>query len=433
MMKVFKGIHDAPILIEEDLKRRSASLGLARADGYEFLVVDNTGPLEAALWVLASFRSPLAAVPVNSKLPEEELKRQLACLPKGKWVRSSSLSKLGAHQETVETKGMDSCWAVIFSSGSTGKAKAVAISGAALAHAAFSHKAHLNLKTASWLLQMPIFHIGGLSILSRAHFLGSDLAIPEPPVGLEDFSDWMSSGLIEGASIVPTFLHRLLEARSEYSPQLSCVLVGGAPCPESLLKKALEAGIPVRRTYGMTETSAQVATEISPNEGMRPLPGVSFALGPDGEISVHSPTLALGRYEEGELIPLALDAGAFFTGDIGFISDGVLSLCGRKSELMISGGVNVYPAEIENVFIGDAAINDCAAFSVPDPEWGERILLAVVPASRGTFFPELLQEKLNLSLDRRKHPKQVIVTESIPRTISGKVLRRELASLILGK
>jgi O-succinylbenzoic acid--CoA ligase len=205
-------------------------------------------------------------------------------------------------------------------------------------------------------------------------------------------------------SLVPTQLRRLLEAGEEPGARLRVVLLGGAAATPDLVDRARDAGWPVRETYGLTQACSQVTVDGFP------LPGVRVSTAPDGEILVEGPTVAGG--------------GVLHTGDLGRIENGRLAVIGRKSDTIVTGGENVAPAEVEAVLLAHPAVEDAGVFARPDPEWGEAITARVV--LRAPAEPEELRAWVGERLARFKVPKAILVADELPRTASGKLLRRDL-------
>lgn len=408
---------------EEEIQRRA--LALSAVADKKFIVVPVSEPLDAALWILASFRSPLAVVPLPASLPAPARERLLAQLPAGEFLFPHELM---AAAVVATPKPPVKTWAVIFSSGSSGDPKAIALSGAALEASARAHGEHSGIRSGAWLLNLPLYHVGGLSVLSRAYFLGTDVGISAGRFSAEETVRWIKAGVC-GLSLVPATLRRLLAtAPLNVPPSLKKIYVGGAPMPAGLEESAIRAGLPVCETYGMTEHCSQIATERSPGEGALPLPGVEVRV-EEGEILVRSPCLASGYFQGGTFRPLPLKDGFFATGDLGSLEQGRLRLLGRKSDLIITGGLNVYPAEIERVMQDFPGLKDFAVTGLPDKEWGETACVAVVPAP-GSFDPADLRKFLRERLDHRKVPRHFVVVEEIPRSPLGKVARPALRALL---
>jgi o-succinylbenzoate---CoA ligase len=211
---------------------------------------------------------------------------------------------------------------------------------------------------------------------------------------------------------VPTMLARLRDAGLRSAPALKALLLGGGPIPGELLG---EAGLPVVATYGMTETASHVATRSRSEPGARPLPGVELAIGEEGEVLVRGPMVAPGA--------LAPD-GWLHTGDRGRLEDGLLHVEGRLKELIVTGGENVSPVEVEGVLTAHPAVKDAAVIGMPDPEWGEAVTAFVVLG--GSADAETLIGWCRERLAAYKVPKRVEQVPALPRNPAGKLLRDEV-------
>jgi O-succinylbenzoic acid--CoA ligase len=207
-------------------------------------------------------------------------------------------------------------------------------------------------------------------------------------------------------------LDRLLDGGLRESSTLRWVLLGGGPIPARLLERARAAGVPVAPTYGMTEACSQIVTFGWP------LPGVELEISSAGEVLVRGETVS----------PAALsDDGWLHTGDHGALDQsGRLTLTGRLSDVIVSGGENVSPAEVEEVLLSHPALADAAVHGRPDPEWGEAVIATVVPREGAVIDAEELKAHCARRLARFKVPKAFEFAEGLPRTASGKLVRKEL-------
>jgi o-succinylbenzoate---CoA ligase len=213
-------------------------------------------------------------------------------------------------------------------------------------------------------------------------------------------------------------LARLREAGLRRAPGLRAALLGGGPIPVELLDWALGAGLPVCPTYGMTETASQIVTAPPGERSARPLPGVELCIGEGGEILVRGPMVARGA--------LAAD-GWLHTGDSGRLDEtGRLHVEGRLKEIIVTGGENVAPAEVEEALVGHPAVVDAGVTGLADPEWGEAITAYVVIA--GEVSPAALRDWTRGRLAPHKVPKRIVIVPSLPRNAAGKLLRDRLGS-----
>jgi o-succinylbenzoate---CoA ligase len=427
-MKVWLSAKGTLADLSAEISYRAAALEEAASRGARFLALPVENTREAATWILASFHSPITVVPLPPSLPLPALEQRLAQLPSGTAMLPEALTISRSKARPLKQRPLNEIWAVIFTSGSSGQPKGVALHGHALRASAFAHAEHNG--DHSWLLDLPLYHVGGLSVISRSLFLGSGLALGSTRFDPSETLSWIQSGLVQGISLVPTTLFRLLKNESANFSALRIALLGGSAADEELLAKAGKRGLPVRLTYGMTEHASQIATEKTSGGGLRPLPGVEVFTAAVGEILVRSPNLAAGIFQAGALTPLPLKNGFLSTGDLGELQAGKLRVLGRKSDLIISGGMNIFPVEVEKEISLLPEVLDCAVSSLPDPEWGEMLCAAVVEQSPGAFDPLQAKHALAQKLEIRKIPKRWVVTPSVPRASTGKILRAELKALV---
>ena len=425
MMEAWLSSDSEAVDLLAGLPEKVGALRIAHADGARFLAVPVRENRAAAEWALACFHSPITFVPLPPELGAAALARQLGQLPPGE-VIFPELLKRGPQVSEPPLREKSEVWAVIFTSGTTGEPKGVALSGAALEASALVHAIHSGAAQVTWLLDLPLFHVGGLSVLTRAFFLNAGVALSAPHFSALETARWIRKGRVGGLSLVPTTLLRLLREPILDLSALSLILLGGAPASAEIVAQARERNAPLRLTYGMTENSSQVATERSIGGGLEPLPGVDIKISNEDEILFRSSSLASGYFQKGRLEPLPLRGGFFPTGDLGEISGGKLVIHGRRSELIISGGKKIYPAELEAALTKLSGIADCAVLGLPDVEWGEALCAAIVEMSPGAFGAERTKAELRKTFESHQIPKRWAVLAAIPRSSSGKVLRPEL-------
>jgi O-succinylbenzoic acid--CoA ligase len=290
---------------------------------------------------------------------------------------------------------------------------------------------------------MPLFHVGGLSILMRSAVFGGPVRV-QPRFDVTAVSAALDGGDIAGLSLVPTMLSRLLAFRAgrPLPAGLRVLLLGGAASPPQLLRTAHAAGYPVCATYGLTEATSQVATAAPPQPGatglppMRPLRGIEVRvvdgdrdLGPGaaGEILVRGPTVMQGYLNDAEATRRALRDGWLFTGDIGYLdSDGGLQVLDRRDDLVISGGENVYPAEVEAVLLEHPAITEAGVAGVPDTDLGTRVVAWVTTRPGADVDAAALESFCRTRLAGYKLPRDFRFVDALPRTPGGKLQRQRL-------
>ena len=302
---------------------------------------------------------------------------------------------------------------VMHTSGTTAEPKPVALTyGNWEANAAGSALA-LGLDACErWLCAMPLSHVGGLSILIRSSIYATTVVLHErfeTGAVLEELMN--PERRITIVSLVPTMLQRLLDAGLSAPPGLRWALLGGGPIAPALLARAAAAGVAVAPTYGMTEACSQIATFGFP------LLGAELRLS-DDEVVVRGPMVAQGTLS---------DDGWLHTGDLGRFDDrGRLEIVGRKADTIVSGGENIAPAEVEAVLLSHPTVSDVAVLGRADPEWGEAVVALVV--ARAGAAPDLdqLRTWCRERLAPFKVPKTIELVKTLPRSESGKLLRREL-------
>jgi o-succinylbenzoate---CoA ligase len=311
---------------------------------------------------------------------------------------------------------LDAVCAVIHTSGTTSAPRPIELTYGNFLWSALGSSVALGVDPEErWLCAMPLSHVGGLSILIRSAIYATTAVIHERFDTTQVLRALREEG-ITLVSLVSTTLARLLDAGLREPPSLRWALTGGGPLPPALLESARAAGVPAVATYGLTEACSQVST------GGPPLFCTLVELGPDGEILVGGPTVAPGS--------LGPD-GRLHTGDLGEIdADGALMVNGRKADTIISGGENVAPIEVEAVLEAHPSVIEAAVLGRPDPQWGESVVAIVVASSNESVGEGELREHCSARLAPYKVPKQVrIVSDSLPRTASGKLLRRELQGI----
>jgi O-succinylbenzoic acid--CoA ligase len=279
-----------------------------------------------------------------------------------------------------------------------------------------------------WFASLSLAHVGGLALVTRAAALGSTLHLSgrfDPSTFLE----LAEAGAITHASLVPTMLHRILEGMgTRGAPRgLRCLLIGGAAAPGELVDRALAAGFPLALTYGLTEASSQVATAPPPLVREKPgtvglpLPGVELRLTGEGEILVRGPTVAEG---------CAGEDGWLRTGDLGRLDeDGHLWVTGRLSDRIISGGVNVDPEEVATVLRTLPGVAEVAVVGLPEPEWGERVVVVVVRSPDPGATEEGIHRLSRAALSPAKRPRAIRFVDAIPLNVNGKVDREAIRDL----
>jgi O-succinylbenzoic acid--CoA ligase len=333
---------------------------------------------------------------------------------------------------------------VVPTSGTTGTPKLARLSHRALVAAAHGSAAHLGVEPDDrWLVALPLAHVSGLSILTRSLVARRTVVLFDPEGPLFQRLDPLARALAEHdvtlVSLVPAVLDRLLAEPVSFrpGPKLRAVLLGGAPAPRELLVRAHAHRVPVLTTYGLTETSAQVATRpyaerFAPPPGGDlvpsgvPLPGVLVhTVG--GVVEVRGPTLFSGYAGEPDSNPRG---GWFRTRDRGhFDENGTLVVTGRTSDVVITGGENVDPAEVEAALVSVPGIDAACVLGLPDPTFGEVVVALIVTTTEAPKSVEAIRHALAPRLAVYKLPRRVAVVEALPALASGKLDRTAARAL----
>jgi len=328
----------------------------------------------------------------------------------------------------------DDAAVIMYTSGTTGQARGAVLTRAGLLASARASAANMGWEPDDcWLLAMPIARVGGLSILTRCLIARRAVALA-PSFDAASVPQWMDQWRTTLASMVPTMLALVFERHPDWRPPpfLRCIQVGGAEAPPRLLKEAAQRKVPVVLTYGCTELCSQVVVtpyeqrfNPAPCGAGQPLPGAEVRV-VDGRIEVRGP-MRMAGYLGGP--PLAAEDW-FDTGDIGqFDPKGCLHVRARRVDLIVSGGENVYPAEVERVLEACHGIRAAAVFGVPDETWGQVVAAAFV-ADGTPPTDEELAAFFDHHLARHKRPRRIAFVPQLPQTGAGKLDRTALPSLV---
>ena len=295
---------------------------------------------------------------------------------------------------------------VLATSGTSGIVKGVVHTHASLRAASLASSAALGAGAAShWLACLPLAHIGGFGVVSRAWHTGAQLSV------LDSFEpEQAASSGASHVSLVATALRRI-------DPTLFVmILLGGSRPPENLPPNVVT-------TYGLTESCGGVVYN------RKPISGVEVAIDADGEVLLRGP-MTMSRYRDGELPHPIDDAGWLHTGDIGSISDGELFVSGRRGDMIITGGENVWPDAVEARLASHPLVSECAVAGIADPEWGQIVTAWVVPQLGTEPTLDELRDHVAQTLPRFAAPKRLIIARNLPRTNLGKIIRSALVSAV---
>tara|TARA_B100001741_G_scaffold137260_1_gene113017 strand:- start:1205 stop:2590 length:1386 start_codon:yes stop_codon:yes gene_type:complete len=384
-------------------------------------------------------------VPMNPKSPIDEITKKMNIIGSKKIIYDESIElekvdniSLFRSEKSQESNyrftwpSYEETFCILFTSGSSGLPKAVSISRKNIESSCNISQKNLNVeKSDKWLLCMPPYHAGGLSIIYRSLILGNKFHI-EDDFNSEKVIDLIMSEKINIVSMVPTMLSKIvyqMKDRNLIAPKsFKFVLSGGAKTPEELILSSNNIGLKTLPTYGMTETSSQIAT-ASPNDEFRPLNSVgkpllrdSVKIAKNSEIQVSGEMVA-NYYDE------KVSKKWLQTGDYGYIDkDNYLFVKGRIDELIISGGENINPLEVEEFISKNKKIKECIVLGKTDEYWGEKVVAAIYSDD------DITLEEINSylgGLDKFKYPKDIVrLKKPLPKLHNGKFDRKKIKKLI---
>ncbi|HWJ96587.1 MAG TPA: AMP-binding protein, partial [Acidimicrobiales bacterium] len=407
----------------------------------------------------AALRLGLVVLPANTAYRERELAHlvrdaapSLAVVDdaeRGRWVEAAAEAPIvitgpdvalpdGPDPAWLDGVGPDDPALLAYTSGTTGAPK-----GALLTHANLLSSVEALGLAWRWtpedrlVLPLPLFHVHGLGAALHGALTAGGSVVLRRSFDAVDTLDAVAAhrgSLVFG---VPTMWSRLAATgRLGELAALRLGVSGSAPLDPGLhAAVAAETGHALLERYGMTET---VILTSNPYDGDRragtvgrAIPGVGLRLAEaTGEIEVRGPNVFSGYWQRPDANAASFRDGWFATGDVGsFDGDGYLRIVGRTKELIISGGSNVYPREVEDVLRTHPAVHDAAVVGVPHPEWGEQVV-AAVEGSGSSADVEVLLALARSELAPYKRPKRIVFVEALPRNALGKVVKADVAALL---
>ena len=319
---------------------------------------------------------------------------------------------------------------IMNTSATTGQFKSVPLRwGQIRAHVQASKEVLGKTEQDNWLMVLPLFHVSGLSILLRSLYNGTAVTIL-PKYDKAQVLKLIESENINMMSLVPTILTQLEPSIIHHN--LRVILLGGEFIPMALIDACEKKSLPIYKTYGMTETFSQSVTfsvldyPHKRDSVGKPLPGMQVRIDkPDadgvGEIHLTGPMVMTG-YIDKEPID-----GDLNTDDIGYVDeDGFVYILNRRKDLIISGGENIYPKELEDLVYTLPSVKECAVVPVPDPKWGQVPALFVAFHDGESMTADEILSFMTKSLAKYKVPKYVKILPALPRNGTGKIVRNEL-------
>jgi O-succinylbenzoic acid--CoA ligase len=417
--------------------------------------------------IFALIRIAVTLVPLNTRLNSEEIAFQLTntncklCVYEeslyGKiegninsQIEYRSISTIfdwGTGEYSQQESILDDPLAIIHTSGTSGKPKGAILTYGNMFYSAMASAYRIgHMPDDKWLCVLPLYHVGGLSILIRAVLYGITVDLREK-FDVAEINHALTHEDITLVSLVPTMLYRLLETRKDpWNPRLRLVLIGGAATTPELIERCKAENIPIATTYGLTEAASQVATTF-PDDAIhkigtvgKPLMftqvriidenGKNQASGKYGEILVKGPTVMQGYYGDEDATHKTLRDEWLHTGDIGYFDEAHdLFLVQRRSDLIVSGGENIYPSEVEAVLKKHPAIKEIAVVGINDAEWGQQVAAAIILENGTSLTEDELEKYSREQLAAYKIPRIVKFVDELPMTGSGKIQRSGVKEL----
>lgn len=397
---------------------------------------------------LAIMCSGRTIVWLNWRLAGEELERQIKdsglqlCLVENSLWRSGMTDPFKSYSAFLITSAdpgelipvFKSNWvaSIMYTSGTTGRPKGVLQTFGNHFYSAVSSALNLGLSSADkWLCVAPIFHISGFSIIMRGLIYGMTVRLVEK-FRAEELERILANETVTIMSVVPFMLKKLIQQQNKtnthYNSAFRCMLLGGGTIDRETLEACLQRSIPVVQCYGMTETCSQIVALRSADALLKlgsvgqPLFSTQLKLSKDGEILLKTPALTPGYLNLPDKLPSKMIDGWYRTGDIGHLDkEGYLYIDGRADEMLISGGENIFPQEVEQIYQRYPQINEVAVVGQNDSVWGQVPVAFVVSDCR--LSPTKLINYGYEHLARYKVPQHYIFVSELPKNASGKIRR----------
>lgn len=404
---------------------------------------------------LAVWKCGATCIPVNPNLTEQEKNLLLEKVKPDVILKSNEVMGylLGAIERDIvnfaaRKSDPDDTALILFTSGTSGKPKGVKLSYQNLISSFESlNKVLRHTDADRWLAALPFYHIGGFSVITRSLLSGASIIIP---------GDKKTGSLVSAIkkykptfiSLVSTQFKRLLEVKVPAVKEIRKVLLGGGPIPGDLIKEGLKKKWNLAKVYGSSETSSLVTyldcnKETKYPSAGKPLPGVSIEIrdknktlppGIVGEIAIKSKSLSGEYHNNRRETKSKYKDGFYITGDYGYLDEeGYLFIEARRTDMIISGGENINPSEVEEALKKITGVKDASVFAEEDKEWGHIVSAAVILSEGVSLTPEKIKHQLKDSLTAYKIPKKIYLVFSFPTTPLGKIKKQQLIKEVKNK
>ena len=366
--------------LEETIDLAARNLRRLGVKPRERVALNSPNTVEYIIALFALWRQGAVACLLSTRLPEEGARVCLRNISCGRTIAPEGIcAGTGLNQPPRNINySSDHPADIMFTSGTSGEAKAVLHTFGNHYDSASGANEHIPVGPGDrWLLSLPLYHVGGLGIIWRTFLAGGTVVVPDVQA---DLADSLRKFKITHVSLVSTQMHRLLsDPRNVVVLQkMKAILIGGSAVPDVLIRKSIDARLPIHVSYGLTEMASQVATsERLTKENPLPrghiLKNARVRIADDHEILARGKTLFQGYVRARRLEPSLDKEGWFHTGDLGCLNeDGTLTVWGRKDNMFISGGENIQPEEIERHLCRLEGILQAVVVPVQDEEFGAR-------------------------------------------------------------
>lgn len=463
----YRDLYVRSLYAEEKLK----NAGVQNGDRIAFLGPNHISSID---YMFAAKRMGAVFVPLNWRLAEEELAYIISdCSPRvliyhEKFCDKASLlhcpvkissggadpdteleSDVGSIRPEAAFVSMDAPWMIIYTGGTTGKPKGVVLTNRCVYTNAVNTIISWEISSDDVTLSvMPMFHTGGINALTLpVLFAGGKVVLAsgfEPDRSVELLRKYGCTLVL----LVPTMYHDLIQSeafRQALFPEMKAFLSGGAPCPLSVYQAFAKKGLPFKEGYGLTEAGPNnffITTErarLKPGTVGKPMVYNSVRIvddqfrtvsqGEAGELAVYGEHVFSNYWKNEKETAGAFKGSWLLTGDMARQDkDGDYYILGRKKDMVITGGENVYPQEVEQVINEHPAVKDIAVVGIPDERWGEIVTAIVVPYDGKMVTIHAIEEYCAKRLARYKVPKRVYITDRLPVTPVGKIDKKQLVS-----
>ena len=439
----------ANYLLTQGIKEND-HVGILFSHSYYFFVLVN------ALWFIGAVPVPLntrkTAIEIEKEIHqadikclviEDSLKLQFSALYFQNVLSMNTIIKHEIQNRDFRilnsTFSILNCSLIMFTSGSSGNPKAVVHTFQSLYESVLALDAFSELSSEDiWLASLPLYHIGGFMILIRSLLAGSSVVFPASSK-FEDINHAITQSNPSHVSLVPTTLQDILDNNVKPNNNLKFIFLGGGPSQTELVNEAIEKSFPIVKVYGSTETCSMI-TALHPDEAKLKPDSAGKPIGENkikiinkdkndlGEVAVYSKSLFNKYYNDQQTSNNKLKDGWYLTGDFGRIdSGGYLYIESRRDDLIISGGENIIPFEVESAIQKHSSVKDVLVFGIQDKTWGQIVCAALV--SEG-ITEDVIKDFLKEKIAAYKIPKRFFIVKEIPKNEMGKANRSELLKLL---